>query len=59
MIVYFELVLITTSENIHFIDAAGEPPSSSTHVSVILNPFNTVMYGVGVLMFGAMSDSTA
>ena len=52
MIVYFELVLMTMSENIHFIVAAGEPPSCSTHVSVILDPFNTAMYGIGVVRFG-------
>ena len=52
---YFELVLIMMPENIHFIVAA---PSCSTHVSVTLDPFNTVMYGIGVVMFGAMSITT-
>ena len=43
---------MTMSENIHFIVAACEPPSCSTHVSVILDPFNTAMYGIGVVRFG-------
>ena len=55
---YFELVLIALPENIHFIVAAGEPPSCNTHVSVTLDPFNTVMFGVGAVMFGALSNDT-
>ena len=57
VIVYLELALITMSVNIHFIVAAGKPPSCSTHVNVKLDPFNTVMYGIGVVMFGVMSDT--
>ena len=58
MIVYFELVLMVLPENNHFIVAAGEPPSCSTHVKVTLDPFKTVMFGVGAVMFGALSVDT-
>ena len=53
MIVYFELVLMALPENNHFIVAAGDPISCSTHLSVTLDPFNTVMFGVRVVIFGA------
>ena len=58
MIVYFEVVLIALPENNHFIAAAGDPLSCSTHVSVTLDPFNTVMFGVGAVMFGTLSVDT-
>ena len=58
MIVYFELVLMALPENNHLIVAVGDPISCSTHLSVTLDPFNTVTFGVGAVMFGALSVGT-
>ena len=57
MIVYFELLLMALPENNHFIVAAGEPLSCSTHLSATLDPVNTVMFGVGAVMFGVSVDT--